>query len=55
MISGTCFCNAVKYELTAESQMQGSAIALTCQVVGAARTGPRMRWRQRTSTLWPAR
>ena len=33
MISGTCFCNAVKYELSAESQMQGLCYCTDCQVV----------------------
>ena len=33
MISGTCFRNAVKYELSAESQMQGLCYCTDCQLV----------------------
>ena len=36
MISRNCFCKAVKYELSADSQMQGLRYCTDCQVVGGS-------------------
>jgi hypothetical protein len=36
MIKGSCFCKAVQYELTAESQMQGLCYCTDCQIVGGS-------------------
>ena len=36
MISGSCFCCSVKYELSAESQMQGLCYCIDCQRVGGS-------------------
>ena len=36
MLTGTCFCKAVRYELLAESQMQGLCYCTDCQVVGGS-------------------
>lgn len=36
IISGACFCKAVKYELLRESQMQGLCFCTDCQRVGGS-------------------
>ena len=36
MISGSCFCRAVTYELSAESRMQGLCYCTDCQRVGGS-------------------
>ena len=36
IISGACFCTAVKYELLRESQMQGLCYCTDCQRVGGS-------------------
>ena len=36
MITGSCFCDAVKYELSAASQMQGLCYCTDCQRVGGS-------------------
>ena len=36
MITGTCFCKAVKYELLAESTLQGLCYCTDCQTVGGS-------------------
>ena len=36
MMTGTCFCKAVRYELLAESQMQGLCYCTDCQVLGGS-------------------
>lgn len=36
MITGACFCQGVKYELSAESHMQGLCYCTDCQVVGGS-------------------
>lgn len=36
IISGACFCKAVKYELLSESQMQGLCYCSDCQRVGGS-------------------
>ena len=36
IISGSCFCKAVKYELMSESQMQGLCYCTDCQCVGGS-------------------
>ncbi len=36
MIAGACFCQEVKYELSAESLMQGLCYCTDCQVVGGS-------------------
>ena len=35
-ISGSCFCQAIKYELTSESQLQGLCYCTDCQRVGGS-------------------
>ena len=39
VISGSCFCRAVKYELSAESRMQGLCYCTDCQTIGGSSTG----------------
>ena len=36
MITGACFCKAVKYELCAESALQGLCYCTDCQTVGGS-------------------
>ena len=36
MMTGACFCKAVRYELLAESQMQGLCYCTDCQVLGGS-------------------
>ena len=36
MISGSCFCHAVQYELSAQSQMQGLCYCTDCQTIGGS-------------------
>jgi hypothetical protein len=36
MIQGNCLCAAVKYEVTAESQMQGLCYCTDCQIIGGS-------------------
>ena len=36
MITGACFCQGVKYQLSAESHMQGLCYCTDCQVVGGS-------------------
>ncbi len=38
IISGACFCKAVKYELLRESQMQGLCYCTDCQARGWERS-----------------
>ena len=40
IISGACFCTAVKYELLRESQMQGLCYCTDCQRVGGSAQWP---------------
>ena len=35
-MTGACFCKAIKYEVLAESMMQGLCYCVDCQTVGGS-------------------